>query len=196
MAANVHSNDGGFAGAGGESFCRTPIGRKNIPDLQKQAGEPDMDAVNRRILRELRFEARLSNAELATRVGLSATSCWNRVKALERDGVIERYVTIFDQAALGVPDTVIVEITLDHHDDETLSRFEEALARLPEVVEAWLVTGDYDYIIKAAVAGAAGYERFLRERLYRIPGIRQTRTSSTLRRLKQTWSVEPPGDEG
>ena len=129
MAANVHSNDGGFAGAGGESFCRTPIGRKNIPDLQKQAGEPDMDAVNRRILRELRFEARLSNAELATRVGLSATSCWNRVKALERDGVIERYVTIFDQAALGVPDTVIVEITLDHHDDETLSRFEEALAR-------------------------------------------------------------------
>ena len=150
-----------------------------------------MDDTDRRILGALGFDARLANAELANRVGLSATACWNRVRRLERDGVIRGYVAVFDQAALGVPDTVIIEVTLDRHDDETLSRFEAALERLPEVVEAWLVTGEYDYHIKAAVSGTAGYERFLRERLYRIPGIRHSRTSFTLRCLKRSVSVEP-----
>jgi len=152
-----------------------------------------MDAIDKRILRELQFDARITNAELAARVGLSPTPCWNRVRSLERQGVIERYVTVFDQAALGVPDTVIIEVTLDRHDDDTLSHFEATLADLPEVVEAYLVTGQYDYYIKAAVAGTAGYERFLRERLYKIPGLRHTRTSFALRCLKRTFSVAPPG---
>ena len=150
-----------------------------------------MDAIDLKILRELRLNARITNAELSERVGVSATPCWNRVRSLEKSGIIQRYVAVFDQAALGVPDTVIIEITLDHHDDEALGRFEEALAGLPEVVEAFLVTGEYDYYIKAAVAGAAGYERFLRDKLYKIPGVRHTRTSFTLRCLKQTFSVEP-----
>jgi len=151
-----------------------------------------MDEIDNRILRELQFNARLSNADLASRVGLSASPCWNRVRALEKQGVIEKYVAIFDQAALGLPDTVIIEVTLDRHDEDILKTFAAALERMPEVVEAYLMTGEYDFFIKVAVAGTDGYERFLREKLYKVPGIRHSRTSFTLRRLKQTYSVQPP----
>lgn len=150
-----------------------------------------IDEIDFRILRELQFNARLRNVELAQRVGLSPSPCWNRVRNLENQGVIAKYVTIFDQSALGVPDTVIVEVTLDHHDDETLEIFEKALAKIPEVLEAYLLTGDFDYSIKIGVAGTEGYEKFLREKLYKIPGIRHTRSSFTLRCLKQTFSLSP-----
>lgn len=151
-----------------------------------------MDEMDYRILRELQFNARITNAELASRVGLSPSPCWNRVRNLEQQGVIESYVAIYNQAKLGMPDTVVIEVTLEHHDDNNLEKFEAALTRLPEVVEAYLMTGEYDYFIKVAVAGTAGYEEFLREKLYRLPGIRHTRTSFTLRCLKRTHSVEPP----
>lgn len=81
---------------------------------------------------------------------------------------------------------------MDRHDDETLKKFEEVLSKLPEVVEAFLVTGEYDYYIKVATAGTAGYERFLRDKLYNIPGSSHTRSSFTLRCLKRTFSVPPP----
>ena len=124
-----------------------------------------LDAIDQRILRELRSDGRLSNAKLAERVGLSATPCWNRVRALEDAGVIEGYAALLNQKALGLPDTVIIEVTLDKHDERTLERFGEALADLPEVVEAFLVSGEYDYLIKVAVAGTEGYESFLRRKL-------------------------------
>jgi len=151
-----------------------------------------MDKIDYRILKHLQFDARITNARLAKAVALSPSPCWNRVRNLEESGVIERYVTIFNQAAFGLADTVIVEARLERHDDTILKRFEEVLAGLPEVVEAYLVTGEYDYYIKLAVDGTAGYERFLRERLYKIPGISHTRSSFTLRCLKRTYSVPPP----
>jgi len=151
-----------------------------------------MDEIDYRILKELQWHARLSNAELAARVNLSPSPCWNRVRNLERQGIIEKYVTIFNHDALGLPDTVIVYVTLEHHDDEALHRFEAHLAELPEVLEAYLVSGETDYFIKVAVAGTAAYERFLREKLYKIPGINHSRTSFTLRCLKRSFSVLPP----
>ncbi len=150
-----------------------------------------LDAVDLRILRELHLDARLKNSELAQRVGLSATPCWNRVRALERDGVIQHYVTVLDGKALGLPDTVFVEVMLTRHDEATLAEFGEAVEALPEVIEAWLVSGDYDYMIKVAVAGAEGYQRFLRDKLFRLPGIRHTRSSFALGCLKQTYSALP-----
>ena len=150
-----------------------------------------MDAIDRRILRTLHREARLTNAELAERVGLSASPCWARVRRLEAQGVIRGYRAELDQAALGLPDTVWIEVMTEKHDEAQLARFEEAIAAMPEVVEAWLVTGEYDYVIKAAVGGTAGYERLLREKLYRLPGVRHTRTSFTLRSLKQSWTPAP-----
>jgi Lrp/AsnC family leucine-responsive transcriptional regulator len=151
-----------------------------------------MDEIDYRILREIQFNARISNAKLAEAVSLSPSPCWNRLRALERDGVIERYVTIFNHAKLGLPDTVVIEARLERHDDDILKKFEDTLARLPEVIEAFLVTGEYDYYIKVAVNGTAGYEQFLREKLYKIPGISHTKTSFALRPLKQTHSVCPP----
>lgn len=150
-----------------------------------------IDDADRRILRELQFNARLSNKDLAQRVGLSTTACWTRMRNLEERGVISGYIAVFDQEALDLPDTVIIEVTLDRHDDDALERFGQALADLPEVTEAYLVTGDYDYLVKASVRGTSGYESFLRERLYRIPGIRHTRSSFALRCLKQTYSARP-----
>ena len=150
-----------------------------------------MDATDRRILRALHRRARLTNAELAEEVGLSPSPCWTRVRRLEQSGVIQEFVTILDQAALGLPDTVIIEVMMERHDEDRLRRFEQAVTEMPEVIEAWLVTGEYDYVIKAAVGGTAGYERLLREKLYRLPGVRHTRTSFTLRCLKQSWTPTP-----
>ncbi|HEY9270909.1 Lrp/AsnC family transcriptional regulator [Achromobacter pestifer] len=152
---------------------------------------PKIDETDRKILRALRADGRLTNLKLAEQVGLSPTPCWNRVKALEEAGVIEGYAALLNQKALGLPDTVMIEVTLEHHDDDTLARFGEEITRLPEVVEAFLVTGEYDYLIKVAVAGTEGYEEFLRKRLYKLRGVRHSRSTFVLRRLKHTPSVEP-----
>lgn len=152
---------------------------------------PKIDETDRKILRALRADGRLTNLKLAEQVGLSPTPCWNRVKALEDAGVIEGYAALLNQKALGLPDTVMIEVTLEHHDDDTLARFGEAITRLPQVVEAFLVTGEYDYLIKVAVAGTEGYEEFLRKRLYKLPGVRHSRSTFVLKRLKHTPSVEP-----
>jgi len=150
-----------------------------------------LDGIDRKILSALHQDGRLSISELAERVGLSTSPCWARVKRLEADGTIERYSAIISPAALGLRDIVFVEITLDRHDDKVLDRFGESLARIPEVIEASLVTGEYDYLVKVAVADTADYERFLRERLYRIEGIRHTRSTFSLRSLKRSISVDP-----
>lgn len=150
-----------------------------------------IDDIDRRILRELRRDGRLSNTKLAEKVGLSTTPCWNRVRALEDAGLIEGYTALLSQTGLGYPDTVIIEVTLDRHDDEIFDKFGQALAELPEVMEAYLLTGDYDYLIKVAVAGTAGYEEFLRRKLYKLPGLKHSRSTFVLRCLKKTHSVEP-----
>ncbi|HWW73271.1 MAG TPA: Lrp/AsnC family transcriptional regulator [Duganella sp.] len=151
----------------------------------------EIDELDRRILRELRQDGRLSNTKLAEKVGLSTTPCWNRVRALEESGMIEGYTALLSQTALGYPDTVIIEVTLDRHDDDIFEKFGQALAELPEVMEAYLLTGEYDYLIKVAVAGTAGYEEFLRRKLYKLPGLRHSRSTFVLRCLKRTYSVTP-----
>jgi Lrp/AsnC family leucine-responsive transcriptional regulator len=143
-----------------------------------------MDAIDKKILRTLSRKGRLTNAELAEEVGLSPSPCWTRVKRLEQAGVIRGYAALLDQAALGLPDTVFIEVMMERHDDENLRRFEASVNAIPEVLECHLITGEYDYMIKAAVSGTRGYETLLRERLYRLPGIRHTRTSFALRCLK------------
>lgn len=150
-----------------------------------------LDAIDLKILRILSRDARISNQKLSEMVNLSATPCWNRVKALEEAGFITEYVAVLNQQALGYPDTVIIEVILDRHDDEIFERFGAALAELPEVMEAYLLTGEYDYLIKVAVTGTEGYERFLRQKLYKLPGIRHSRSTFALRCLKRVHSVTP-----
>lgn len=159
--------------------------------MTESESEYRLDAADLRILSALRKNGRLTIAELAQQVGLSPSPCWSRLKRLESRGVIEGYVAVINTRAIGVPDLFYVEITLDHHDEELLVRFGQELAQMPEVLEAHLVTGDYDYLVKIAVSGPEHYERFLRERLYRVKGIRHTRSTFALRTLKQELSIDP-----
>ena len=150
-----------------------------------------LDEIDRHILRTLSRDGRISNQKLAETVNLSPTPCWHRVRALEEAGYITGYVAVFDQRRMGVPDTVIIEVTVDRHDDEIFKAFSDALAGLPEVTEAYLLSGEYDYLIKVAVAGTEGYENFLRQKLYKLPGVRHTRSTFALRCLKRSPSVNP-----
>ena len=111
----------------------------------------NLDAVDRRILRELSRDGRISNSELADRIGLSSSPCWQRTRRLESEGYIRGSTAILDRDLLGVPETVLIEVTLDRHDDTVLENFGRAMADMPEVIEVWLVTGEYDYMIKVAV---------------------------------------------
>jgi len=149
-----------------------------------------LDKQDRGILHELQRNARIRNADLAEIVGMSATACWNRTRQLEKDGYIQGYVALIDQRKLGFSDTVLLELTLDRHEDERLAKFGEELAALPEVLEAYLISGEYDYLVKVAVEGIAGYERFLREKLYKISGIRHSRSMFALRCMKSISSVQ------
>ena len=100
--------------------------------------------------------------------------------------MIKRYTVDIDPAKLGYHDTVIVQVTLESHTDETLYDFGRVLATIPEIQEAYLVSGDYDYYIRIAVRDTRDYERLLREKLYKIPGIRHSKSSFVLRQLKQS----------
>jgi len=147
--------------------------------------EGSFDKTDLAILRVLLLDSRKTLQEIGNEVGLSPTSCWTRIKKLEASGVIKRYTVDVDPAKLGYHDSVIVQVTLESHTDETLYDFGRTLATIPEIQEAYLVSGDYDYYIRIAVRDTRDYERLLREKLYKIPGIRHSKSSFVLRVLKE-----------
>ncbi|MDH6265159.1 Lrp/AsnC family leucine-responsive transcriptional regulator [Rhizobium sp. SG_E_25_P2] len=153
-----------------------------------------LDRIDRKIMRALVENGRLTNTQLAEMVGLSAAPCWQRVRRLENEGFISGYTAVLDQSLLGVRETVLLEVTLDRHDDEAVANFGRAMAALPEVIEVYLTTGEYDYFIKVAVEGTQGYADFLQKKLYKIPGVRHSRSSFTLGCLKRSLSVLPAPD--
>ena len=148
--------------------------------------EGSFDKIDMAILRVLLLDSRKTLQEIGNEVGLSPTSCWTRIKKLEASGVIKRYTVDVDPAKLGYHDSVIVQVTLESHTDETLYDFGRTLATIPEIQEAYLVSGDYDYYIRIAVRDTRDYERLLREKLYKIPGIRHSKSHFVLRVLKET----------
>ena len=143
-----------------------------------------LDKIDRRILSELRQDGRLTVTQLAEKVGLSSSPCWTRVKRLENLNIIEGYTAKINSKAIGINELFFIEITLERHDDEILEQFSEALAYMPEVVEAHLVTGDYDYLLKVAVKNAEHYERFFFFFFYSMKGVRHTRSIFALRPLQ------------
>jgi Lrp/AsnC family leucine-responsive transcriptional regulator len=144
------------------------------------------DEHDKAILRILLNDSRTTLHEIGQLVGLSTTTCWNRIKRMTDAGAIQGYTVKVDLAHIGYQDTVIVQVTLDSHSEETLYEFGRALESIPEVLEALLISGDYDYFIRIAVKDTRDYERLLRERLYKIPGIRHSKSSFVLRTLKKT----------
>jgi len=141
----------------------------------------NIDKFDLAILQVLQDDARASLQAISEKVGLSSTPCWTRIKRMENEGVIRGYTVRVDAPSIGISETVIVQVTLESHTDETLNAFGKMLEQIPEVVEAYLVSGDYDY-----VKDTRDYERLLRERLYRIPGIRHSKSSFVLRTLKES----------
>jgi Lrp/AsnC family leucine-responsive transcriptional regulator len=156
---------------------------KNFKNAEKD--ESRFDRLDFAILKVLLADSRKTLQEIGTQVGLSTTSCWNRIKRLEAAGAIQGYTVKLDLARLGYRDTVIVQVNLESHSDETLYEFGRVLETIPEVLEAYLISGDYDYFIRIAVQDTRDYERLLREKLYKIPGIRHSKSSFVLRTLKK-----------
>jgi len=144
----------------------------------------ELDEIDRKILRVLHRDGRASLQEIGRQVGLSASPCWQRIKRMEEAGVIAGYTARIDLGQVGYTDSLIVQVTLQHHSDAVLEGFEKALAEIPEVIEAYLVSGKYDYYLRIAVKDTRDYERLLREKLYRIPGIQHSVSTFVLRQLK------------
>jgi Lrp/AsnC family leucine-responsive transcriptional regulator len=151
---------------------------------------PTLDAIDRKILAVLQEEGRITAQELAERVGLTASPCLRRLRLLEEGGVIRRYVAVVDQQAVGLPVSVFVSVKLERQREEELDRFAAAIARWPEVLECYLMTGPRDYLLRVVVPDLEAYERFLKSKLTRLDGVQSIESSFALGQVKYT-SVLP-----
>lgn len=140
-----------------------------------------LDEIDCRILEQLQSNGRMTNQELSDKVGLSPSPCLRRLKQLESDGVITRYVALVDPEHVGLAVTAFVRVRLDRQDDRHLATFEETVAGFSEVMECYLMTGDADYQLRVLVESLGAFEDFLRHRLTRIAGVAQVTTSFALR---------------
>ena len=149
----------------------------------------EIDATDRRILAVLQRDGRMTNADLASAVGLSASACHRRVQRLEEVGVIRGYVALLDARKLERPTTVFVEITLSGQADEILESFEREVRKIPDVLECHLMAGTADYLLKLAVEDTDDFARIHREYLTRLPGVAQMHSSFSLRTVAQTTAL-------
>ena len=149
----------------------------------------DLDDIDRRILRVLQKQGRMSNAELSEQVHLSASACHRRVQRLESEGIIRGYVALLDARRMGMPTTVLVEITLSAQADEVLEAFEKAVSRIPDVLECHLMAGSADYILKVVAEDTEDFARIHRQHLTRLPGVAQMQSSFALRTVFKTTAL-------
>lgn len=153
-----------------------------------------LDRTDYRILSHLQNNARISNVELADAVDLSPAPCLRRVKALEQAGVIKRYAGIVDAGAVGLPISIFVNVSLERQERSGLEEFERRIASYAEVMECYMMTGSADYLVRIVVSDLQTYERFLADKLTRIPGVANIQSSFALKQV--VYSTELPLDEG
>ncbi|WP_190323915.1 MULTISPECIES: Lrp/AsnC family transcriptional regulator [Rhodobacterales] len=144
----------------------------------------DLDATDRRILKQLQNEGKLTNIELSNRIGLSPSPCLSRVRALEQSGVISGYVALVNPEAIGLGVNVFIQITLERQIEQALETFENRMEAYPEVMECFLMTGDSDYLIRLVVRDIAELQRFILQKLSNIPGVANIRSSFALKQVK------------
>jgi Lrp/AsnC family leucine-responsive transcriptional regulator len=144
----------------------------------------NLDEVDRKILAQLQTDGRMSLSDLAGKVGLSPSPCLRRVRILEREGVISRYVAVLDQRAVGLPVSVFVSIKLERQKQDALDQFAKAIARWPEVLECYLMTGPRDFWLRVVVPDLAAYERFVKQKLTRLDGVASIESSFALEQVK------------
>jgi DNA-binding Lrp family transcriptional regulator len=151
-----------------------------------------LDTTDLRILAELQTNGALSNVELARRVHLSPSPCLARVKALEHNGVIDRYVALANAAALGLGLNVFISISLKEQSKAALAEFEQRIAEHDEVMECYLMTGDSDYLMRVALPDIAALEKFILEQLTPISGIEKIRSSFALKQVRYKTALPLP----
>ncbi|AUH65717.1 Lrp/AsnC family transcriptional regulator [Paracoccus zhejiangensis] len=149
----------------------------------------DIDAIDRRILDLLQRDGRISNADLAAKVNLSASACHRRVRRLEEEGFIRDYVALLDRRKVGRQTMVFVEITLSGQADEVLEAFERAVREIPDVLECHLMSGAADYLLKVVANDTEDFARIHRQHLAKLPGVQQMHSSFALRTVFRTTAL-------
>ncbi|WP_018688080.1 Lrp/AsnC family transcriptional regulator [Ahrensia kielensis] len=147
---------------------------------------PQLDALDRKIIRALQRNGRITNLELAAEVNLSPSPCLRRLRNLENNGAITGYSVDVNTKAYGLPVTVMVRISLEKHTEDVVVRFEERMKAIPEVLECFVMTGLSDYLLRVVVSDLEDYERFVRDRLHPIGGISSIDTSFVYGVVKRT----------
>jgi len=147
------------------------------------------DRYDRAILDALQKDGRISNVQLATAVNLSESACLRRVRVLEESGMIDRYVALVSQPAAGLPGNVFVHIGLHREEERELAAFEEAVKNIPEVMECYLMTGEFDYLLRVVVRDMADFERLHKESLTRLPGVARVNSSVAIRTVQKTTEL-------
>jgi Lrp/AsnC family leucine-responsive transcriptional regulator len=146
--------------------------------------KPDLDAIDRRIVAALQANGRLSNVELAERVGLSPSPCLRRVQRLEREGYIEAYRAVLGRSRIGLGLTVFLGVKIDGHANERALALEAALLAMPEIVACHLVSGDADYLLEVVVPDIEHYQRFLIDKILELPIVKDVRTNVVIQSRK------------
>ena len=148
-----------------------------------------LDKFDRSILAALQKDGRISNVQLAGSVNLSESACLRRVRALEEAGLIERYVALLNQKRAGLSGTVFVHIALRREEQRELAAFEAAIQQIPEVMECYLMTGEFDYLLRVVIADMADFERLHNESLTRLPGVSRVTSSVAIRTVRKTTEL-------
>jgi Lrp/AsnC family leucine-responsive transcriptional regulator len=162
--------------------------------LKRSMPEGRLDSVDWSILAQLQENARIANVELAKRVSLSPSPCLARVRALERDGFIMRYVTLLDPGLLGLGVNFFVQVRLQRQIESTLKLFEAAVAGRPEIMECYLMTGSSDYLLRVVVADLEVCQRFLTEFVAKVPGVGNIQSSFALKQVKYKTALPIPDE--
>jgi Lrp/AsnC family leucine-responsive transcriptional regulator len=149
----------------------------------------DLDAIDRKILRALQADGKISVGDLAEKVGLSPSPCARRIRLLERAGIIKGYAAIVDQKKVGLPISAFASIKLERQREEDLDRFEAAVSRWPEVLDCYLMTGQRDYLMRIVAADLEDYERFIKDKLTRLENIASIETSFALGQVKRSEAL-------
>ena len=148
-----------------------------------------MDHFDKKLLSILQTNGRISNVELSEAVNLSESACLRRVKSLEERGFIDKYVALLDQKRVGLTDTVFVHIVLKREEKSELLAFEEAVKEIPEILECYLMTGEFDYLLHLVVANMADFERLHNESLTQLPGVSRVNSSFAIRTVQKTTAL-------
>jgi Lrp/AsnC family transcriptional regulator, leucine-responsive regulatory protein len=151
-----------------------------------------LDDIDRRILTALQANGRMTAQQLADRVGLSPSPCARRVRLLEEAGIVKGYVAVIDQAKVGLPISVFASVKLERQREDDLDRFSQAVARWPEVVDCYLMTGQRDYLLRIVVSDLESYERFIKDKLTRLDGVASIESSFALGQVKRSNALPIP----